>query len=230
MNKLKNIFKKIKDFLDKTFRIKKPGVIGSLIGKCKAMFKGNKLGVLLVVLAVILGALYYFRGSFIAATVNGQPISRFEIIKRLETTGGKDALENAITEVLVIQEAKKLNALATKADIDTEIAKVREEIAVTGQTLEAILLQQGVSAKDFEERIKLQKTVEKILEAKSAVTEEEISAFIEANKSAIPEGMQQDELRSLVKEQLKSQKLTNEFQTWLDMVKAKSNINYLIKY
>lgn len=226
MNKVKEMINKVKDFFGRLLKIKKPGVFSGLKDKVKP----NKIGVLLVVLALLLGALYYFKNIFIVATVNGKPISRLEIIKRLEQNGGKETLDNAITEVLVLQEGKKLNALATEADVNAEIAKIREEVKASNQTLEEVLKQQNISFKDFEARIKLQKTVEKILEAKSVVTEEEIKAFIEANKASIPEGTDEKELRTLVEQQLKSQKLGNEFQSWIEMVKAKSSINYLVKY
>jgi foldase protein PrsA len=238
MNKLKETIKKVKGFMKKIFHFKKPTFLSKLkLPKLKfpkladlKKVKVNKLGMGLIALAIVLGALFYFKSFFIAATVNGQPISRFEILKRLEKTDGKTALDNVITEILVVQEAKKLNVLATDAEINTEIAKVEEQLKASNQTLEAVLLAQRVSMNEFRYRIMLQKTVEKILDAKAVVTEEEISKFIEDNKASIPEGMQQSEVRTLVQEQLKTQKLGTEFQTWLEMVKGKANINYLVKY
>jgi hypothetical protein len=222
MNKVKEIINNIKNFLQKTFRIKKPLI--------PAKFKPNTLGIALVVLAVILGALYYFRGLFIAATVNGQPISRFEVIRRLEKKDGKTALDNVITEILVLQEAKKLNATVTDAEVKAEVAKVRDQVTKSGQNLDTLLGFEKMTMKEFEMQIRLQKTAEKILADKITVTEDEISKFIEDNKSAIPQGMAQAEVRTAALQQIKSQKMGVELQKWLEMVKAKSSINYLVKY
>lgn len=222
MNKVKEIINNIKNFLQKTFRIKKPLI--------PAKFKPNALGIALVVLAVILGALYYFRGLFIAATVNGQPISRFEVIRRLEKKDGKTALDNVITEILVLQEAKKLNATVTDAEVKAEVAKVRDQVTKSGQNLDTLLGFEKMTMKEFEMQIRLQKTAEKILADKITVTEDEISKFIEDNKSAIPQGMAQAEVRTAALQQIKSQKMGVELQKWLEMVKAKSSINYLVKY
>lgn len=222
MNKVKEIINNIKNFLQKTFHVKKPLIPGN--------FKPNALGVALVVLAVVLGSLYYFRGLFIAATVNGQPVSRFEIIKRLEKKDGKTALDNVITEILVLQEAKKLNATVTDAEVNAEVARVKEEVTKSGQNLETLLGFEKMTMKEFEMQIRLQKTAEKVLADKIAVTEEEIASFIEANKSAIPDGMAQAEVRAAALQQIKSQKMGTELQKWLEIVKAKSSINYLVKY
>lgn len=222
MNKVKEIIKNIKNFLQKTFHVKKPLI--------PTKFKPNAIGIALIVLAIVLGSLYYFRGLFIAATVNGQPISRFEVIKRLEKKDGKTALDNVITEVLVLQEAKKLGQTATDAEVNAEIARVKEEVKKSGQNLDALLAFEKMTMKDFEMQIRLQKTAEKVLADKVAVTEEEIAKFIEDNKSAIPEGMAQEDVRTAAIQQLKSQKMGAELQKWLEIVKAKSSINYLVKY
>jgi hypothetical protein len=222
MNKVKEIINNVKNFLQKVLKIKKPSFFDKI--------KGNTLGICLVVLAVVLGSLYYFKGLFVAATVNGQPVSRFEIIKRVEKKDGKATLDSIITEMLVLQEAKKLNASVSDAEIKAEVAKIRTDLSAAGQNLDSMLSLEKISMKEFETQIRLQKTVEKILADKITVTQEEITQFITANKSAIPTTMSEAEVKTAVEQQLKSQKMGTEFQKWLDMVKAKSSINYLVKY
>lgn len=227
MNKVKGIINKVKGFfvkLVKPIKLKKPLVFG------KFKVKGDTAGIALIVAALVLGVLYYFRGLVIAATVNGQPVSRVEIIKTLEKTSGKAALDNAITEMLVLQEAKKLNKLPTSADIDKEVESVRTQLKDSGQALEELLSYQGVTMEQFRKQLMLQKTVENILSDKLTVSQAEIDGFIEDNKAAIPEGMTQEELVKIAQQQVKSQKIATEFQNWLDMVKTKSDINYLVKY
>ena len=183
-----------------------------------------------MVTALVLGVLYYFRGLFIAATVNGQPISRIKIIQSLEKSGGKSALDNAITEALVLQEAKKLNKTATAAQIDAEVDNIRKQLQASGQTLDSALKAEGATMEQFRKQIMLQKTLENILADKIQVTQAEVDKFIEDNKSAIPEGMAKEEVEKIAQQNVRSQKLSTEFKNWLDMVKTKSSINYLVKY
>src|SRR5690349_4974212 len=66
--------------------------------------------VVLLVVIIALGALlYYARGVFVAAVVNGQPISRLSVVREAEKQSGKQSLETIIRNTLVEQEAKKLN-------------------------------------------------------------------------------------------------------------------------
>jgi uncharacterized coiled-coil protein SlyX len=225
MNKVKQIIKKVKNFFGKVFHKEKP----CFFSKFKVN-KANKTGVALVVLAIILGTLYYFRGLFISAVVNGQPISRFSVINKLEKQSGKSIVDGMITEKLIYQEAKKLNAIPSDDEIKKEVEKVRTQIKNSGQDLNTLLAFQKMTIKDLEAQVRLQKTVEKILADKVAVTEEEITKWITDNKNTIPANMKQEEVRTAAEQQIKSQKLGTEFQKWLEKVKATSDIKYLVTY
>ena len=56
------------------------------------------------------------RGLFVVALVNGEPISRIEVIKALEKQGGKATLDSLVTKKLIAQEARSkiLQFLRTK--------------------------------------------------------------------------------------------------------------------
>ena len=222
MNKVKEIIKKVKNFFRKVFHKEKPCFFSK--------FKVNKTGIALVVLAIILGALYYFRGFFISAVVNGQPISRFSVINKLEKQSGKSIVDGMITEKLIYQEAKKLNAIPSDDEIKKEVEKVRTQIKNSGQDLNTLLAFQKMTIKDLEAQVRLQKTVEKILADKATATEEEITKWITDNKNTIPADMKQEEVRTAAEQQIKSQKLGTEFQKWLEKVKATSDIKYLVTY
>jgi hypothetical protein len=222
MNKVKEIIKKVKSFLSRVFHKRKLSIFSK--------FKVGKTGIILVVLAIILGTLYYFRGLFLAAVVNGQPITRLSVIRTLEKTSGKSTLDSIITEALIYQEAKKLNALPTDAEIKTEVDKLTKQLKASGQDLNTLLAFQNMTLKDLETQIRLQKTVEKILADKVTVTQDEIDQYITDNKASIPATMGADEVKAAAEQQIKSQKLGTEFQSWIEKVKTTSNINYLVKY
>ena len=93
----------------------------------EVLLRNKKLVALaaLIILFIIL-LLYFFKGLFIAAIVNGEPITRLSVVKELEKQSGKATLDNLITKKLILQEAKKRNVQVTKADLDSEIKKIEQ--------------------------------------------------------------------------------------------------------
>src|SRR3989344_668284 len=79
--------------------------------------KSTKYIVLAVFLLLLGSLLYLSKGLFIAAIVNGKPVSRMALIKNLEKTGGKQALDSLVTQELIKQEARKENITVGDEDI-----------------------------------------------------------------------------------------------------------------
>ena len=79
-------------------------------------FKKPKPLLIAIVVAVILilVALFFAKGIFVVATVNGSPISRLSLIQELEKQGGKQALEAIIDKKLIETELKKQNAISAE--------------------------------------------------------------------------------------------------------------------
>lgn len=194
-------------------------------------FSVKKIHIIIVALLILIGlGLYYFRGLFVVATVNGQPITRLEVIKELEKQAGKQTVNTMVTKILIMQEAKKQNISVSEAEINTEVKKVEDNLSKQGQNLDQLLAMQGGTRTSFIEDIKLRKLVEKMLAKEVAVTDAEINAYIEQNKEAMPEGSSSATLRENVKEQLTQQKLGTQFKTWLDNLQKNSKISYIVTY
>jgi foldase protein PrsA len=116
------------------------------------------------------------------ATVNGDKITKTEVYNRLVETGGASVVEQIIQEKLVDQEAAKNNVTVTPAEIDTEIAKIRERMGGELKFQEALTannltLEQLREYQDF--RVK----VTKLLKPQITLQEETVKAFFEENKS-----------------------------------------------
>jgi len=205
--------------------------LNEILNKIKEAFgKLNKLGVLLVVLVFILGVLYYFRGYFIVATINGEPITRFAVLNKLEKASGKTALDSMITEMLVKQQAKAQNITVPQQDIDAEIAKIRTEVQTSGQDLNSLLALQGMTITQLQDQIRLQKIAEKIVAAQITVTDADVTVYIEANKASLPPNYVLADIKPTIVQQLQSEKFATAFQSWLGQAKQKASINYLMKY
>src|SRR3989344_7105617 len=146
-------------------------------------------------LALILTALFFAKGLFIAATLNGSPISRLSVIKDLEKQGGKQTLEVIITQKLINTELAKQNISVTKEEVDQEIKKIEAQVTSQGGTLKDALAQQNMTEEKLREQITIQKKLEKLLGDKIAVSDAEIDAYVSENKVSPPKDVKTEDFR-----------------------------------
>ena len=192
-------------------------------------FKTRKFLILLLII-IVGGVLFYFKGLFIVATVNGQPVTRIALIQELEKRNGKQMLSSLVTQILIEQEAQKQNISVSKEEIDNEVKKVEEGLKKQGQTLDAALGFQGLTKNDFIAQIKLQKLVEKMLAKDIKVTDKEVADYIATNKDSIPTDLKPEEVTASAKQQLEQQKLSTKAQPWIEGLQSKAKINYFVNY
>jgi len=185
------------------------------------------VGLVVVVLAV---AAFFLKGFFVAAVVNGEPISRLAIVSELEKQGGKQALSSLVNQALILQEAKKKNVQVSQTELNASLKQIEDSLKSQGQTLDVALAAQGMTRQDLLDQLKLRNLVEKLLADKIKVTEKEVSDYIEKNKNSIPTNLTSDEVKKSVEEQLKQQKLASASQSWLEELSKNAKINYFIKY
>ncbi|RJR26996.1 hypothetical protein C4561_04440 [candidate division WWE3 bacterium] len=192
----------------------------------------NNLKVLVaVVLAALLGAgAYYLRGYFVAATVNGSPITRIAVIKELEKQGGKSVLDNLVTKKLIEQEAVNKNVTVSQEEIDNELSTIEQSTLAVGMTLEDALAQQNVSKTQLIEEIVLNKKLEKMVEGSVNVSDEEVTAYLEQNKETLPPNSDEETLKEQVRTSLRQQKLTQSVQDLLTTLRENAKINYYVTF
>ena len=181
-----------------------------------------------VVLIII--ALFFAKGLFVAATVNGSPISRLSVIAELEKQGGKQALEAIIDKKLIETELNKKGINVSKEEIDAEIEKIKTQVTSQGGTLEAALAQQGLTEEKLREQITIQKKLEILLADKVAVSEAEIDAYIKDSKATPPKDVKMEDFRKKISEQLKQQKFQSEAQKWVSDLTTNAKIKYYVNY
>ncbi len=179
---------------------------------------------------LVLGSAYGYRNFFIAATIDGSPVSRLAIIQQLEKTGGKAALDAIITERVIAMEAAKAGIVISPADIDTEIETIRGEIAAQGMTLESALAAQGVSIDDVRKQLTVRKELDQLLGDTIAVTDADIDLYITEAKLSTPKTMSEEDFRATVREQLANQKFGKAADTWIADAKKRSNIRFFVDY
>lgn len=182
------------------------------------------IGAWIVIIAV---ALYYFRGQFIVATVNGQPILRSTLVRELEKQNGRQVLDNIVLKTVIMQEAAKQKVGVTPQEVDDEIVKLEDTFKNRGQDLSSALAVQGMSRDDLKEQMMLQKLVERMVSKDGVtVTDDEVKEYMEANKAFLPKDAKPDELNAEVRRQLEQQKQTAKIQEWVTKLKDEAKVEH----
>lgn len=193
--------------------------------------KPKPISIAIGIAVILIGTTFLFTsGIFVAATVNGSPVSRFAVIAELEKQGGKQTLKAIIDKKLIETELNKKGASASKEEIDAEIEKLKTQVASQGGTLETALAQEGLTEEKLREQITIQKKLEILLAAKVAVSEVEIDMYIKDSKATAPKDMKIEDFRKQVGEQLKQQKFQTEAQQWVSDLTTSAKIKYYVNY
>lgn len=180
-------------------------------------------------LVALLALGFLFKHWFVVAVVNNRPITRLALDRELERQGGQQVLESKISEMLVSDEARKQKVVLSQAEIDAKINQIKTQVETQGQQLDDLLTAQGQTQKDLEKQIRLQMTVEKLLSAKTQVSEEEIAAYFKENQSTYPKGTKLEDKKAEITAQLTQQKLSEAIPPWLADLKTRAKIYYFLK-
>ncbi|MDO8569204.1 MAG: SurA N-terminal domain-containing protein [bacterium] len=186
--------------------------------------------IILFVFVVVIVLGYIYKGLFIAATVNGSPISRFSVIGLLEKESGKMVLDNLISEKLILNEAKNRNITVSQEEIDTVLKNIESQVKIQGQTLDQALVTQNMSKEDLIKQITIQKKLESMLSDKIQIAAEEIDKFIKDNKITTPKDLKQEDFRKNIENQLRQQKLGMEVNTFVTGLREKASIGRFVNY
>lgn len=183
--------------------------------------------VVLVVVVLLVGAsLYYYRSFFVAATVNGSPISNLFVV---QSKFGKQALDAAITQKLIDAELKKRGITVSADELAAEVKEIEASVQAQGGTLDQALQAQGMTRADLEKQLTSQLKVQKVLADKLVVSDAEADAYMTTNKITPPKG-EEASMRIQVKAQLQSQKFNQVAGEWVSSLKASAIINYYVQY
>jgi foldase protein PrsA len=215
---------------------KKAPVKAPVIEKAKVEGDKKPLGfkksqVVLALAIVLVGAaLYFLRSVFVAAVVNGQPISRLAVVKEAEKQTGKQTLSNLVRNSLIEQEAKKQNVTVSDKEINDEVKKLEGNLSKQGQKLEQVLSVQGMTRSDLNRLIRLDKLVAKMVGRDVKVSDKEVDEYLEKNKDLLPADQDQAALKKQVKERLVQQKTSEKVKAWLEDLQAKAKVIYFVQY
>jgi parvulin-like peptidyl-prolyl isomerase len=194
------------------------------------LLKNKKLvGGIAIIIVVLIVLLVMLKSIFIAAMVNGEPITRLSVVTALEKQGGKTLLDSLITKKLILQQAKKNNINITQSDVDAEIKKITDNLKNQGTTLDEALAAQGLTMSELTDEIKMQLIVNKLV-GNITVTEQQITDFVNANKAQMTAGTTEAQFRLQATAALKQQLLQAKTQEFVKNLQSKANILRFVSY
>jgi hypothetical protein len=174
----------------------------------------------LVILFVILLATN--KGLVLAAVVNGKPVFSWQLTQTLKSRFGAQTLEGMIGEMLVADEAKKQGVAVAPEELEAKRAEVVASLGGEAQ-FEDLLSFQGMTRADFENQIRLQLLVQKLLGAGVEVTEEEIDVYVRDNAATLT-ATDPAQLRVEARNVILDQKVSEKIQPWFLELKDNAKI------
>lgn len=179
-----------------------------------------------LVLLVILGLLVVFglwkKEWFVAAMVNGQPITRWELNQVLVKQYGVQTLDNMVSQKIAEQEVAKQGTAVTDKEVDDRINQISSTMP-TGMTLDQALQMQGLDKAEFRKQVKLQLAIDKILASKITVSDKEIDGYISSNAAQF-KSVSSATARDTAKKTLEQQKASETFSAWFTSLKQSAKI------
>lgn len=196
----------------------------------KKKFSYIKASIVVILIGLLAVTAYAFKNYFIVATVDGKPITRYEVIRELETQYGNDIVEGLVSKKLVEKEAMDKGITVSDEEVNAELEKIKSQTLAQGYDWATALSEQNLTEAVLKEQLKYQLMVQSLLKDELAVTDEDVNNYLEENKEAIGDQEITDEIRASVKQGLESQKASSVISPWLTKLKGQANINYIIKY
>lgn len=179
----------------------------------KNIRSSKKFYLVILILGILLLAVYK-KSWFIAAMVNGSPVTNLELQMKLNNQFKAQTLNQLIEEKIILDEASKNNAIPNETEIDQRIKEL--EIQVGGsQTFDGLLSQQGLTRSTLRNRLRLTLAISKLYEKEATISAEEVTKFVETSKNqlqATDSAGQEKEAYDNLKNQKLSQIFSEKFQ------------------
>lgn len=162
------------------------------------------------------------KGWVVAAVVDGRPIFSWQLHQTLRTRYGQQTLEGMIGEVLIAKEAQKSGVSVSDEDLKAKQKEILSSLG-TEVTLTDFLKFQGLTESDFNQQLKMQLTVERLLTKSMDISQSDIDNFIATNAASLV-ATQPAELREEAKKAIISNEVNEKLQPWFLELRQKSNV------
>jgi len=176
-------------------------------------------------IVVVLGLVAIFvsnKGLLVAAVVNGRPIFRWQLNSVMTSRYGQQTLDSMISQALIDEQARKAGITIAAADIAKKESDLVKSLG-GNVSIDDVLKYQGMTKADFEDQLRLQLTVEKLLGKDITITDADVDSYIATNQATLT-ATDEAGLREEAKQAIFSQQINEKLQTWFSEVKTKAKI------
>lgn len=200
--------------------------IGKNFFGCQISYK-KIIPIFLAILVVLALLGYFFRDKFIVSIVNGKPIFRYELNRKLISSFGNETLENMIVEQLVKEEIAKQKIQVKEEEVNSELEKIAKSLGDQAK-IEDVLKSQGSSLEEFRTQLRMRLEINKIMEKGITILDSEVDQFIKTNGQALV-ATGEAERKVEAKGRIKEQKINEQIQKWISDLLAKAKISRFLK-
>lgn len=173
----------------------------------------KKYGLMLVAFLIVIGIFWVISKYLVVAWVNKKPITRFEYYSALEKKDGEAIRNQLIQQKLLTDEAVKKGVRITDQEVADRIKQIETQQG-GAQALDQALEFNGLSRTDLNGIIKQQITKERVFGENVNITDADVNKYVEEHKAELPETVD-DKIKSQIKEELKLQQVTTNYNNWL---------------
>lgn len=159
----------------------------------------------------------------VVASVNGEDITKNELYELMVKQNGKQALDSLISQKVIELEAKKQKITVSDEDIQKEMETYYETYGGEEAFVQTLQMS-GYSLEDVKKELALNIKINKLLEPRIKITEEELKTYFEANKEQFAQQKQVKASHILVETEEKANEIKKKLAEGQDFAQlAKEN-------
>ena len=114
--------------------------------------------------------------ELVLATVNGEAITRKQLVNRLLEYQGDDALQKMVNRTLVLQAAKKLGVSVTEAEVTAEVDKIKKNFKTEKDFL-SVLQRSNLTERQHRDEVRFTLLMQRVVLKEQPVTDEDLQQY-----------------------------------------------------
>lgn len=187
------------------------------------LVKNTKLLYVIVALLALSAVLIANKQWVVAGLVNGRPIWSWELNNVMTSRFGKQTLEGMISEALIAEEARKAGVTVSQIELETKENEIVKSLGGGDVKIDDLLKYQGITKADFDNQIRLQLTVQKVLGKNLVITDADVDSYIATNRATLT-ATEPAALKVEAKQAILDAKVGEKLQPWFTELKNKAKI------
>jgi foldase protein PrsA len=136
-------------------------------------------GLLAIALAAAPGAVRANQSpldDLVVAQVNGQSITRAELVSRLLEYQGEEALQKMINRAIVLQGAAKHNVKVTDEEVEAKLDEIRKQFKSPAD-FDAFMDRSGLTPKQYRDEVRFTLLLERVAGMSDPITDEDLQQY-----------------------------------------------------